>query len=193
MTDALPIAPHAIAQWLPGARMTGFFLAAVMVEDVATVGAGLLLAAGDVSWPTTFTACFLGIWLGDAGLYGLARFAGREWFERSSLRRFEAKVARSELRFGKFGTPILIFSRMIPGARLPTYFAAGFLRVPLPRFLLVTGAASFAWTFLILFLARTFGERLMHWLDVYKYAGLVLLPAAVAIVILWQILRRRST
>ena len=48
---------------------------------------------GGISWPSAFSACFLGIWIGDAGLYALARWAGRGWFERSSLRRFAAKVA----------------------------------------------------------------------------------------------------
>ena len=57
-----------------------------------------------ISWPAAFTACFLGIWLGDAGLYALARFAGRGWFERSSLRKFSAKVARSENWFAERGT-----------------------------------------------------------------------------------------
>src|SRR5439155_13145789 len=94
--------------------------------------------------------------------------------ERSSLRRFAAKVAESERWFGERGTPILIFSRLIPGARLPTYLAAGFLRVPLPRFLLITGVAACVWTVAILFLAQTFGERLTNWLGTYKHAGALL-------------------
>jgi membrane protein DedA with SNARE-associated domain len=190
MTDALPISPQAIAEWVPFAKAAGFFLATFILEDVAAVGAGLLLATGDISWPAAFTACFLGIWFGDVGLYGLARFAGRSWFERSSLRRFAPKVARSERWFIERGTPLLIFSRMVPGARLPTYLAAGFLRVPLPRFLFVTGAASFAWTFVVLFLAKTFGERLVHWLNAYKHAGLLLLAACVGIFAVLQLLRR---
>jgi len=135
MTEALPLSPSAIAEWIPFAKAAGFFLATFVLEDVAAVGAGLLLATGGISWLAAFVACFLGIWMGDAGLYALARYAGRGWFERSSLRRFAAKVAESERWFAERGTPILIFSRVVPGARLPTYLAAGFLRLPLPRFL----------------------------------------------------------
>ena len=127
MTDALPLAPSAIAEWIPFAKAAGFFLATFVLEDVAAVGAGLLLASGGISWPASFIACFLGIWMGDAGLYALARYAGRGWFERSSLGRFTAKVAESERWFAERGTPILIFSRLVPGARLPTYLAAGIL------------------------------------------------------------------
>src|SRR5271154_438241 len=101
MTEALPLSPDAIAEWMPFWKAAGFFLATFVLEDVATIGAGLLLAAGAVTWPTAFGACFLGIWLGDAGLYGLARFGGRKWFERSRFRRFEPKVAESERWFAR--------------------------------------------------------------------------------------------
>lgn len=190
MTEALPLSPPAVAEWIPFAKAAGFFLTTFVLEDVAAVGAGLLLATGGISWPAAFVACFLGIWMGDAGLYALARYAGRGWFERSSLRRFTAKVAESERWFSERGTPILIFSRLVPGARLPTYLAAGFLRVPLPRFLLITGVASCVWTVAILFLAQTFGERLTNWLGTFKHAGLLLLGVGVALFATLQLLRR---
>jgi len=190
MTDVLPLAPSAVAEWMPLAKAAGFFFATFILEDVAAVGAGLLLASGGISWPAAFIACFLGIWMGDAGLYFLARYAGRGWFERSSLRRFSAKVAESECWFAERGTPILIFSRLVPGARLPTYLAAGFLRVPLPRFLFITGIASCAWTLVILFLAQTFGARLTSWLGTYKHAGPMLLGIGLILFVAMQLLRR---
>ena len=127
--------------------------------------------------------------MGDVGLYALARFAGRGWLERSALRKFSAKVAQSEKWFAGRGTPILIFSRMVPGARLPTYLAAGFLRLPLPRFLFITGAAAFVWTFVILFLVETFGRQVAQWLDHYKAGGWLLLGAGVVLLLTLQLLR----
>jgi membrane protein DedA with SNARE-associated domain len=189
MTDAL-LSPSALAEWMPLAKAAGFFLATFVLEDVAAVGAGLLLASGGISWPAAFIACFFGIWMGDASLYVLARFAGRGWFERSALRRFSSKVSESQRWFAERGTPILIFSRLVPGARLPTYLAAGFLRVPLTRFLLITGAASSLWTLAILFLAQTFGARLTSWLGTYKHASLLLLSAAIILLAAFQLLRR---
>jgi len=146
---------------MPLWKAAGFFFATFVLEDVAAVGAGLLLASGQISWPAAFCSCFLGIWLGDVGLYAVARLGGRRWFERSALKKFATKVARSEQWFAERGTPILVFSRLVPGARLPTYLAAGFLRVPLPRFLLVTGIASFIWTLMILRLTQLFGAKLL--------------------------------
>jgi membrane protein DedA with SNARE-associated domain len=190
MTEALPLSPDAIAEWMPLWKAAGFFLATFVLEDVAAIGAGLLLATGAISWPAALTACFLGIWLGDAGLYVLARFGGRKWFERSSLRRFSAKVARSEKWFAERGTPILIFSRLVPGARLPTYLAAGFLRVSAARFLLITGIAAFFWTIIVLFLAQTFGAHIAKWLDAYKSGGWLLIGAGLILFFTLQSLRR---
>src|SRR6516162_2879598 len=192
MTEALPLSPSAIGEWMPFAKAASFFLATFVLEDVAAVGAGLLLATGGISWPAAFAACFLGIWAGDAGLYALARYAGRGWFERSPLRRFAPRVADSERWFAERGAPILIFSRMLPGARLPTYLAAGFLRLPLPRFLFVTGAASFGWTLAVLWLAQTLGGRLAHWLSVYRHDGLVLLASGLALFAVLQVTRRAT-
>ena len=190
MTEVLPLAPHTVAAWMPFWKAAGFFFATFVLEDAAAVGAGLLLAAGSLSWPAAFTACFLGIWLGDAGLYALARFAGRGWFERSAWRRFSRKVARSEQWFAARGTPILIFSRLVPGMRLPTYLAAGFLRVPAPRFVLITGLAALVWTFAILLLAQTFGVQLLKWLGAYKSASLLLLGAGLTLFVALRLIRR---
>ena len=190
MTEVLPLPPNVLAEWLPFWKAAGVFFATFVLEDVAAVGAGLLLAAGQISWPAASTACFLGIWLGDAGLYALARYAGRGWFERSAFRKFSAKVARSEKWFAERGTPILIFSRLVPGARLPTYLAAGFLRVPAARFLLITGIAALAWTFIILLLAQAFGAQLAKWLSHYQSDGLWWLGAGLVLWVTLQLSRR---
>ena len=190
MTEFLTTAPHALTEWLPLWPAAGCFFATFVLEDAATIGAGLLLASGSLSWPAAFTACFLGVWLGDAGLYALARFAGRGGFEKSSWRKYSPGVARSEQWFARHGTPILIFSRVIPGARLPTYLAAGFLRLPAWRFLLVTGIAAGVWTSLVLWVARTFGTELEQWLHTHRSGGWLLLGAG--LVLLWalQLFRR---
>jgi membrane protein DedA with SNARE-associated domain len=190
MTETSPWPIQDIAGWMPLSKAAGFFLATFVLEDLAAVGAGLLLAAGAMSWPVAFASCFLGIWLGDGGLYALARFGGRKWFEQSSLRRFSSKVSRCEEWFAERGVYVLIFSRCVPGARLPTYLAAGFLRLPLLKFLSVTGTAAFVWTLVILRLAETLGAPLVHWLNAYKHASLIFLGVGTALFFLSQLLRR---
>lgn len=190
MAAPLPWPAQDIAEWAPHWQAAGFFFATFILEDVATVGAGLLLAAGAVQWPVAFFSCFIGIWLGDAGLYAIARLGGRNWFERSPLRRFNDRVKRSEEWFGERGTPILIFSRLVPGARLPTYLAAGFLRWPLGKFMWITGIASFFWTLTILALVHAVGEPLLDYLAQFKRGGLAIVAALVMIWALLYVARR---
>lgn len=192
MTETFPWPIQNVAEWMPFWKGAGFFLATFVLEDLAAVGAGLLLAAGAMSWPVAFLSCFLGIWFGDTGLYALARIGGRRWFERSSFRRYSAKVGRSEAWFVRRGTAILIFSRCVPGARLPTYLAAGFLRLPLPRFLFVTGAAAFVWTLVILWLAETLGVRVIHGLSAYQHGVLMILGIGIALFAALQWIRRTA-
>ena len=80
MTEVLPLSPHVVAEWLPFWKAAGFFLATFILEDVAAIGAGLLLASGQMSWAAAFISCFFGIWLGDVGLYAIARMGGRRWW-----------------------------------------------------------------------------------------------------------------
>jgi len=169
--------------WPPMWQAGALFLSTFVLEDAAAIGAGLLLAAGVLAWPLAFGACFLGIWAGDAGLYGLARLIGRTWFERTLLRRFSGRVEQSERWFAARGDSILVFSRLLPGARLPTYLAAGFLRLPLNRFLLITGVASLVWTVFVLVATQYLGTRLLVWLGPWRKTGLVLvLGIALALV-----------
>ncbi len=183
-----PLPWPASGNWLSLSQAAGFFVATFILEDVATVGAGLLLAVGSVTWATAFWACFLGIWSGDAGLYALARIGGRRWFAKSSLRRFNEKVRQSESWFARRGTTILIFSRMLPGARLPTYLAAGFLRVPLKRFLWVTGLASLIWTVAILSVTRLAGAQVFQRLKTFRQVGFILCGVIVLALTFWKIL-----
>lgn len=76
---------------------------------------------------------------------------------------------------------------------MPTYLAAGFLRVPLTRFLLVTGVASFIWTLVILRLTQLFGAKLLDWLNAYKHGGLILIGVDIALIVLLQLIRRGAT
>lgn len=189
MIESLPIASSLTAEWFPLWKAAGIFFTTFVLEDAAAVGAGLLLATGQMTWPAAFTACFLGIWMGDAGLYALARFAGRAWFEKSPWRRYSARVDRSEKWFKERGTAILIFSRIVPGARLPTYLASGFLRVRLSCFLFITGTAALVWTFTILFLAQTFGAQVAKWLSHYRSGGLMVIIGGLMLLAALQLIR----
>ena len=144
-----------------------------------------LASAGSLTWKAGFLGCFLGIWIGDALLYALARGIGRTLMRVSWARRFfdPAAVARSEGWFGQRGIWLLLSSRFVPGTRLPTYLAAGFLRLPFGRFLLVTGTAVALWTSAIFGLAKVAGPELLNWIKRWNSGGLAVLLLVVVLVV----------
>lgn len=177
----LPLGFH---DWLPAAQAATLGLLTFVQEDVPTVSAALLAAAGHLAWQAGFIGVFLGIWIGDALLYLLARGVGRPLWQRAWARRFfdPAAVARSEQWFAHKGVWLLLSSRFVPGTRLPTYLAAGFLRLPFGRFLLVTGTAVLLWTGGIFLLAKTFGPDLFSLLKRWNSGGAAVLLLIVALV-----------
>ena len=124
------------------------FASTFVLEDVAVLGAALLVVNGMVSLPWAVGSSFGGIWLGDVGLYLLALRFGRGMLERPWFKRFFSKkvdLAKSESWFQHHGAVALVLSRCIPGTRLPTYLVAGLLKVPVRRFLPVTALACAVW------------------------------------------------
>jgi membrane protein DedA with SNARE-associated domain len=142
-------------------QAVGLALSTFVQEDAPTIAAALLASAGQLDWRVAFAACFAGIWVGDALLYLLARGAGRPLLATRLARRFvkPESIARGEEWFAQRGTWALVLSRFVPGLRLPTYLAAGFLRVPFPRFLIVTGGAVLVWTAALFAGAHWLGGR----------------------------------
>lgn len=181
----LPLGFH---EWAPVAQATALALATFVQEDAPTITAALLAAAGRLHWLTGLLGCFLGIWIGDALLYLTARIFGRPLIQRPWVRRWAnpEAVARSERWFAEQGTWLLLTSRFLPGTRLPTYLAAGFLGLPFGRFLMVTGVAVAGWTVGIFSLAHWLGPRLQAVLA----GGLGWWVAAAALVLLLWSFRR---
>jgi membrane protein DedA with SNARE-associated domain len=149
-------------------------LATFILEDVALVGSGLLVADGRLGFGTALAGVSIGIALGDLGLYAIGRYLGPKCLERGwiSQRRFD--VARSWLTNNLAAT--LFASRCVPGSRLPTLVGAGVLKAPAWRFGVLTSLAAFVWTLAILALTRELGEAVLPLLGRAKWiaAGVLL-------------------
>src|SRR5881394_1923351 len=119
---------------------TAIILLSFVSEDAATISSALSIFGGPLSWPLGFASCFAGIWLGDLGLYAVARYAGKGLLHSRWVARFTdpAAIDRCERSFTRNSTIALIASRFVPGTRLPTYLAAGLFRVPVRQFALIT-------------------------------------------------------
>ncbi len=123
-------------------------------EDLTCLAAGALIRQGAIDPITGFTGCFLGIWLGDCGLWILGRRGGEALAgPRSRIGRLlgvdEVRLTEARRAFERHLIWTPIAARFVPGARLPFHVAAGVLGAG-PRFLAWNAVASFLWTLLVL-------------------------------------------
>src|SRR5271157_3536798 len=148
------------------------FLATFIYEDGAIVLAATLSASGSLDPGIGLLVTFLGVWLGDLGLYGLGSSFGRRTAQSRWLRKYlrPESLANAEDWFARHGSLALVMSRAIPGSRLPLYVAAGALRLPVRVFAKTTAACSAVWVSAIFaiwrFIPRTSSghQKLLPWL-----------------------------
>src|SRR5215467_6441727 len=157
---------------------TAIVLLSFVSEDAATISSALSIFGGPINWPLSFAACFAGIWLGDLGLYGLARCFGKSVLQARWMARFadEAAIERCQTRFNEHGLLTLLASRFIPGTRLPTYLAAGLLSIPLTQFAAVTAFGALLWIGGIFIITKLLGSQTLIWLSFVqsKIAAIIL-------------------
>ncbi|HEY4274495.1 MAG TPA: VTT domain-containing protein [Rhizomicrobium sp.] len=146
-------------------KAASLFFLTFFSEDAATLGGATLAAAGQLATPLGLAACFLGIWLGDLGLYAAARHFGRPFLARQWVRKrvSEDRLARSEAWWKKRGLMVLLVARFVPGLRLPTYLLAGTLAVPFLSFAVITALMGLIWVPLVFALVWFAGAQTMAW------------------------------
>jgi membrane protein DedA with SNARE-associated domain len=141
-------------------QLVGIFFFTWLSEDAAVLGAAIAAASGALPAMACFFACFGGLWSGDFVLFLIARHGGRPLAEKFLGRgaSWSSKLEKSEKWFQKRGVLALAISRFVPGLRLTTFLAAGFLRMNALLFALVTGIMSAVWAILIFALVRVMGK-----------------------------------
>ena len=123
------------------------FAGTLVYEDGATVLAATLSASGRLDPALGLMVAFVGIWVGDIGLYALGSTFGRYTTKSRRLQRFlkPEPLAKAQAWFARHGSMALVLSRAVPGSRLPIYLAAGALRLPLRQFARITGICAALW------------------------------------------------
>ncbi|MEP6831437.1 MAG: VTT domain-containing protein [Rhizomicrobium sp.] len=164
-------------------KAASLFFLTFFSEDAATLGGAALAVAGQLATPLGLAVCFLGIWLGDLGLYAVARYFGRPFLARAWVKRRvnQDRLARSEAWWKKRGLLVLLVARFVPGLRLPTYLIAGTLAVPFLSFAAVTALMGLVWVPLVFTLVWAAGTQAVAW---YAVAKGTLIMTAVAILVL---------
>jgi membrane protein DedA with SNARE-associated domain len=133
--------------------------ATLISEDAATLAAGALVAAKTIPVATAIAGVALGIWVGDVGLFGIGRLAGRvpivaRWVDRRWSR---DHVRGMERRFYRGAAIAILGSRFLPGTRVLLYVAAGALQVRASTFVMSAAVGSMAWTVIVVFSVGSLG------------------------------------
>ncbi len=180
-------------------RIDGFALVIILVliaaatlvsEDLTCIATGLMVARGAIGFLPGTLACFLGIFGGDLLVFLVGRTFGRALLRRAPFRWIISTdaVLASSLWLERQGAAIVFATRILPGTRLPTYFAAGMLRTSLARFAGYFFLACLLWTPLLVGISAAFGEVVQHALHLFeRHAALYLLTLGLFLFILLKL------
>jgi len=138
-----------------GAIIIGTFI----LEDPTSITVGLLIRRGEIDWFLGILAVFVGIFIGDLGLYAAGVVVGRRALRWESLaRRLPARTIDAlGAWFDRHGWTAVLVSRFVPGSRLPLYFSAGVLGRKPWRFAIWTFLAVMIWTPIIVLMVVFLG------------------------------------
>jgi membrane protein DedA with SNARE-associated domain len=146
-------------------------------------------------------ATTLGSLLGALVLYGIGAAAGQRRVRRLVERYGQwalltpDDLAKAESWFGRYGSIAVFTGRLVPVVRSLVSIPAGYSRMPLGQFLLLTGAGSALWNGVLVSFGWALGE---NWHSIERYVDwlqyLVLAVAALLVLrFIWQRLRTKVT
>ncbi|AHI25770.1 hypothetical protein BGC31_04900 [Komagataeibacter xylinus] len=141
-----------------------------ILEDAATIMTAMQVRTGHVDVTVALVALYIGIVVGDMGLYGMGRLAAlwppaRKWITLPGGAREGQWFDRNVFR-------IVFISRFVPGARLPLYTACGFFRARFGLFCIAAVLATLIWTSMLFLVSLRVGQFLIDHLGTWKWAGM---------------------
>ncbi|MEJ2084547.1 MAG: alpha/beta fold hydrolase [Acidobacteriota bacterium] len=166
-------------------------LATLLTEDLACIGAGLLVAQGRIGFLAATLACFVGIVVGDILLYAAGRYFGYPALSRAPIKWLVSsnQVERASAWFERRGPAVVFLTRFLPGTRVAAYTTAGLLRTNFYRFLLYFALAVAIWTPILVGVSAYFGSRILdHFALIERYTLPFLLALLLALWLLAKLI-----
>ena len=169
-----------VERWLSSSEHDGHYprlhvivviaLATFVSEDLACIGAGLLVAQNRIDFTTAATGAFTGIFIGDLLLFWIGHFWGKAALRRRPLKWFikESSIQESMKWFARKGPAVVLLSRFVPGSRFATYVTAGMLHTNFLIFLIFFLVAGLIWAPLLVWLSMKLGARIIELLFAYQ-------------------------
>ncbi len=159
-----------------------------VAEDPTCLAAGLLVAQGLLGFVPALLACLLGIFIGDLTLYLIGRFLGRPILRKPPFKWIvsEQQIDEMSERFEKNpkSLAIIVSSRFIPGSRLPTFIAAGVMKLNWRKLIFLFFVAAALWTPPLILLAEKVGAGVIEQFKEWHHAAAEILILAIVILYL---------
>jgi len=155
--------------------------------------AGFNVFQGNLTLPGIITAGVVGDMAGASIAYSIGYYGRRELLEHrgGKLHVSPSRLNRAHAWFERYGTAVILISRLIPVVRAAFPYAAGVARMPFWRFFVLATLGSIIWIGGLGVLGREVGSQWPAWrhhLEYVDYAAAAVLVAA----IVYLIIRRRS-
>ena len=165
------------------------WIATFISEDLTCISAGLLVAQGRLGFWFAALSCAIGIFLGDILLALIGRWIGPGALRRPPLSWMVTPeaVEGAAAWYTRHGAQVIFTSRVIPGMRLPMYFAAGVLRVPLATVTTLFAVAALLWAPALVGAAMLLGEPALARLDALRHGSLLLVALIIALGLLLRL------
>ncbi len=169
-------------------------------EEVPIVAAGVLSSSanGDpfLNRYIAFACCLVGALLGDLLVYSIGRFLGKNFFRRHP--RFahflhEEREKQMEDLIRRHGLKVFLIARFMVGIRAPVYLAAGVLRVPFRRFIIVDAFCATLVVSVVFWLSYRYGHVIGDLIRQSQWRFTVAILAVVlGVVLIWYMRHRRT-
>ena len=149
-------------EWGEAGILLALFIGTFVSEDLACLSAGSLAASGRVDLAPAVAACFLGIFFGDMLLYAAGRMLGAPALDSRLVARFvtRERLDHRAAQLRDRGASAIFISRFVSGLRLPTYLAAGAVRMDTKRFAFFIALAAGLWTPVLVAIAAAWQTKL---------------------------------
>jgi len=168
-----------------------FLIGPFVQEDTAVIGAATLSAADHQHFPNVFIIVLIGLILSDGWKYWIGYLAHTHPKMRAMAEK-EKVVAMGD-RIKNNAVMTLITARFLPFARIPSYIACGYFKVPYWKFLISIILSGLAYTTIIFviahYLSEIFGDKIEFILPAF---GGVLLLIFIAIWLVKRMKQKRA-